>query len=147
MATEYSTLAEAVKDETTFDVDEFNKNKIVSSKGALALKLQNLCFTRPNTLPNLGDFGIGLQDYAFELNDQETFNAIQKIISDSVARWIPNAPISNVRIEQITSGDLNGRSQGFLVGFFLGESEDDNTIILGYYSSTDNSAEVTEIYI
>lgn len=147
MADDYESLSQALRSETTYKVDDFNKGLVITGLDGLALKLQNLCLTRPDTLPNLDDFGLGIQDYLFELNDTATLAEIAVVIMEGVNKWIPDSAIQDVTVEKLEANALGNNSAGILVGF---EIYDDaaKTLILSLYGATSTSTSLeSEIYV
>lgn len=130
---DYEILSNSLKDEPTFGVNVFGKNEILTKVDGLAVKLQNLCLTRPNTLPNMGSFGLGLQDYLMEIADERTLSDIRSLIQNGVDKWVPDAPIENILVQYISEDTLGTAGKGLFIGFELAERIDGkDTILLGF---------------
>lgn len=136
----------SLQKEPTFDYDDFGNSIVDSDLHALARRIQHGLLTEPNTLPNMGEFGVGVNTYIHELLDQTTLDDLKVKINSHLERFHPQAPIRTVEVMVVPAEKLLSNENGLLVGFELTHKIDgEQLFILGFYNKkgTNIRSEIT----
>ena len=136
----------SLQKEPTFEYDDFGSNVIDTGLHALARRIQHSLLTEPNTLPNMADFGVGVNTYIHELLDGETLDDLKVKINTQIEKFHPQAPIKTVEVMVIPAEKLLSNENGLLVGFELTEILDGESLfMLGFYNKkgTNIRSEIT----
>lgn len=83
-----STEKKIFKKDITLNINNFNKLNYITDREALARMLQHIVITKKGTYPNNPDFGVGIEDYAFERADSATINEILENVNYQISKWI-----------------------------------------------------------
>jgi len=130
--------------DVSLNVTEFKKLKQPTGKEAVARIIQHILITKKGTYPNNPDFGVGIEDYLFELANNATKYELEENISTQMEKWLNKSIIqSNIntkhKIEFLRSADgsyntlaifftvydnnANGNSEEYKVNmFFTGDT-------------------------
>jgi len=79
---------------------------------------KNLVLTSPGERIMIPEFGVGIRNYLFEVNDEMTYSAIRSKITSQVAKYMPFITIQNI--------DIRDR------GLSLGDSSNSAQIVINY---------------
>lgn len=82
----------------TLNVTEFNKLEFYKEREAVARIIQHILVTRKGTYPNNPDFGVGIEDYLFELSTDKLLNELESSIDYQLDKWI-NSEVKNANLE------------------------------------------------
>lgn len=77
--------------------------KNLDAKTAIQRALNHLLFTRPGEKLYNNDFGVGIQDYIFELNNFIQDDLLRTSIRNQISNYEPRVILEGVELEQ----DLN----------------------------------------
>lgn len=94
----------------TLNVSEFKKLKQITNKEAIARMIQHILITKKGTYPNNPDFGVGIEDYLFELTTLNVKSKLNEEIDSQLEKWL-NSSINqsnintNQKIEFLRSSD------------------------------------------
>ena len=77
--------------------------KNLDAKTAIQRALNHLLFTRPGEKLYNNDFGVGIQDYIFELNNFIQDDLLRTSIRNQISNYDPRVILEGVELEQ----DLN----------------------------------------
>lgn len=81
-------LASTVVRDTSLNISDYRKNKMYTGKEAVARMIQHILITKKGTYPNNPNFGVGIEDYLFELVTPQLRAEIETSISDQMSRWL-----------------------------------------------------------
>lgn len=94
---------EELKDELTFDFNDFNVPKVEERLHALTRLILNLLLTVPGTYPDTPDMGINIAQYQFEFLDKITIQNIQRHVKQQIDTYIPNNNIEKLIVTKSTT--------------------------------------------
>lgn len=78
---------------------------------ALGQTIQNLIIMRRGTYPNSPGLGVGIEDYLFEILDNQTISEISANIDNQLAMYIVSNSVStDVKVRQLNSSNANVNS-------------------------------------
>jgi phage baseplate assembly protein W len=83
--------------DVTLNVSEFKKLKSTNGKEAVARMIQNILVTKPGTYPNNPDFGVGIENYLFDLATQSLKSELNANITNQMTKWL-NKDLINTNI-------------------------------------------------
>ena len=105
---------EELKDELTFNFNDFNEPQVEEKIHALSRLVLNLLLTVPGTYPDTPNMGINIAQYQFEFLDKTTKKKIQRHIKEQIDTYIPNNNIEKIIVDQ-----LDSNSNILIVGFSI----------------------------
>jgi len=105
----------ALKNEIILGVNQFKQVTMQNDLLGLALNIQTLLVTPPNTYPSDPDFGVGISSYKFEYARQEDLNEISTKIKDQQAKYIPSNMIRDIKVEFLKHKDIGFYSLGIMI--------------------------------
>ena len=77
------------ENELTLNRSEFNTLDQRTDKFALAQTIQNILLFHKGNFPNQPQLGVGIEDYLFELANQDTIREIEDNINNQIKTFIP----------------------------------------------------------
>ena len=77
------------ENELTLNRSEFNTLDQRTDKFALAQTIQNILLFHKGNFPNQPQLGVGIEDYLFELANQDTIREIEDKINNQIKAFIP----------------------------------------------------------
>lgn len=127
--------------EYKFSLDDYSKVDSEVGLMGLAIKLQNLILTEPNTYPSSSDFGVGIGLYLFEKANENTFSEIKTKINEQISKYLPDAPIQEIILESAKDFTVSDKvGEGLLLGFSLSENiEGDDLIGFTFHHNSQNN--------
>lgn len=90
---------EEFKKDITLNINNFKKLSYLYDREALARMLQNIIVTKKGTYPNNPDFGVGIENYMFELADGKTMSEMMTNINEQIARWISKNEDIDIQVD------------------------------------------------
>jgi len=89
--------------------------------------IKNLLLTKKYERLMQPEFGSGLQELLFEINDEEFADKIENTIIDTMATWLPYVTVENIDINQ--SNELkNSNSVEVSISFRIGDTANLETV-------------------
>ncbi len=89
--------------------------------------IKNLLLTKKYERLMQPEFGSGLQELLFEINDEEFADKIENTIIDAMATWLPYVTVENIDINQ--SNELkNSNSVEVSISFRVGDTANLETV-------------------
>jgi len=87
--------------DVSLNVTEFNKLQQVTGKEAVARTIQHILITKKGTYPNNPDFGVGIENYLFELATTSMRVELENEISTQMDKWLNHSIIAtNIKTKQ-----------------------------------------------
>ena len=80
--------------DVSLNVTNFRKLKTYTNKEAIARMIQHIIITKQGTYPNNPTFGVGIEDYLFELATENLKNELENIITEQLNKWL-NSDLKN----------------------------------------------------
>lgn len=117
---------ELILEENNFHVLEQRTNKV-----ALAQTIQNLFFFKPGNFPNQPLLGIGIEDYLFEMSNQETLSILENRIKDQITMFIPTNYGINFIIETKKNGKYTYLGITFTLDDYTDMTQTEFTLVFG----------------
>lgn len=77
--------------DVSLNITEFKKLKQPTGKEAIARMIQHILITKKGTYPNNPDFGVGIEDYLFELARSSTKNELEENINYQMDKWLTSS--------------------------------------------------------
>lgn len=74
--------------DTSLNVTNFRKNKMYTGKEAVARMIQHILITKKGTYPNNPNFGVGIEDYLFELATPTLKSTLEEEITNQLNLWL-----------------------------------------------------------
>lgn len=105
---------EELKDELTFNFNDFNEPQVEEKIHALSRLVLNLLLTVPGTYPDTPNMGINIAQYQFEFLDNNLIQTIQRHVKEQVDTYIPNN-----NIQKIIVAKSNVQNNVLIVGFSM----------------------------
>lgn len=96
-----SSIPDYQKKELQLSLNAFEEPSSLSGKRAWIELLLHVLFTIKGTYPSDPEYGIGLQLYEYEFID-DVINDLQEQIELQRRSYLPDIPISNVKLEKTT---------------------------------------------
>ena len=124
-----ASYSEELKDELTFEFNDFQVPKVEEKVYALCRLVLNLLLTEPGTYPDMPKMGINLAQYQFEFLDNRTIQNIQRHIREQVDLYIPNNNIEKIIVAKSPSQE-NVLIVGFTIIIDLVTNKTQNAFIL-----------------
>ena len=101
----------AFRSEPVLAIDLFHKPFMRHDLEALAQTIQNLILISPGTLPNDPLFGVGLDQYIFELLNDTTITTMQTAIEEQISRYIVHEDVTvSVEVKPMRANNRNVNS-------------------------------------
>lgn len=96
-----------LRKEMLLEFDNFRQPNTVENLQGIATQVHNLLFLEAGTYPDCPDMGIGIQNYQFELMNDETLSKIKEKIRDQITQYIPTIYINDIIIQKFNNENLN----------------------------------------
>ena len=120
---------EVLKDELTFDFNDFQVPKVEEKLYSLAQLILNLLLTQPGMYPDMPDLGINIAQYQFEFLDSSTIYNIQRQIRDQIDKYLPNNNIDKIVVLK-SEKDNNVLIIGFSIVIDITTGDKQNVFIM-----------------
>jgi hypothetical protein len=111
--------------EILLDVNDYNTNEERKGLLALAQTVQNLVIHEPDTYPNMPGLGVGIENYQFELIDDETINDLTDKVNSNIEKFIPTDVSIECKID-IVENEL--KQNIIIMSFVVTGLSDYNTV-------------------
>jgi len=115
--------SEELKKECLLEFDNFQNPSTVEELEGVATMIHTLMFLVPGTYPDCPEMGIAIQDYQFEILDDQMISKIRTHITEQVNKYLPSITIRNIIVKKFENDSLRKTiGIGFDVG--LGNNND-----------------------
>ena len=144
--------------EPILDFNGFDNPLMYEDMEALAQTIRNIILVEKGTYPNTPDFGVGINNYLFEILDSITISEISTEIQRQIAKYIVADSVEiNVMLERINKEqkDLNALAVSitlydnmkYRIARSEGEEEEDGRIDFSYLfaANTGNKRTISKI--
>lgn len=119
--------------DVTLNVTNFNKIKQTTGKEAVARMIQHILVTKKGTYPNNPDFGVGVEDYLFDLATGRVKADLEAEISKQMDKWLNRSLVqSNIETTQKVE--------------FLRSTDNTYLTLAVFFNITDNNGRTVEKY-
>jgi phage baseplate assembly protein W len=89
--------------------------------------IKNVLLTKKYERLMQPDFGSGLQELLFEMNDESVADKIENTIVDTLDRWLPYVTVDNIEVEQ--TNELKDKNQiNISIDFSVGDNTQLDTV-------------------
>lgn len=86
----------------------YNRQMMLDDMEAMGQTIQNLIIMKPGTYPNTPGLGVGIEDYLFEILDNDTIMDISANINNQITRYIVSQSVNvEVRISKLENSNAN----------------------------------------
>jgi phage baseplate assembly protein W len=89
--------------------------------------IKNLLLTKRYERLMQPEFGSGLQELLFDMNDDEFSDKLENTIIDSLSRWLPYISVDNIEINQ-SNQNKNNNIVEVSISFRVGETANMDTV-------------------
>jgi phage baseplate assembly protein W len=89
--------------------------------------IKNLLLTKRYERLMQPEFGSGLQELLFDMNDDEFSDKLENTIIDSLGRWLPYISVDNIEINQ-SNQNKNNNTVEVSISFRVGETANMDTV-------------------
>ena len=111
----------------TLNINNFKKLSYLNDREALARMIQNIIVTKKGTYPNNPDFGVGIENYMFELADGKTLSELTSNINEQLSKWVRND--YNIQVDGQYINSNNNQYKNLVLYFSI--STEDNSNVFG----------------
>lgn len=118
---------ENFKKDITLNINNFKKLSYLYDREALARMIQNIIVTKKGTYPNNPDFGVGIENYMFELADGKTLSELTSNINEQLSKWVRND--YNIQVDGQYINSNNNQYKNLVLYFSI--STEDNSNVFG----------------
>ena len=118
---------ENFKKDITLNINNFKKLSYLYDREALARMIQNIIVTKKGTYPNNPDFGVGIENYMFELADGKTLSELTSNINEQLSKWVRND--YNIQVDGQYVNSNNNQYKNLVLYFSI--STEDNSNVFG----------------
>jgi len=117
--------AEELKDECLLEFDNFQNPATVNDLQGVATMIHSLMFLVPGTYPDCPEMGIAIQDYQFEILDDNMISKIRTKITDQINKYLPSITVRNIIVKKFNNDSLRKTiGIGFDIGIGRNSSDD-----------------------
>lgn len=86
----------------------YNHQHILEDMEAMGQTIQNLIIMKKGTYPNTPNLGVGIEDYLFEILDNETISDINSNINKQLNQYIVSSSVNiDVKVIQLKNSNAN----------------------------------------
>lgn len=105
----------------------YNKQHMLEDMEALGQTIQNLIIMKKGTYPNTPSLGVGIEDYLFEILDNETISDITSNINNQISQFIVSNSV-NIDVKVIQLKNSNANLNSLKIDVTLTETTDSSSI-------------------
>ncbi|BDE75652.1 hypothetical protein UFVDC4_00082 [Staphylococcus phage vB_SauM-UFV_DC4] len=86
----------------------YNRQHMLEDMEAMGQTIQNLIIMKKGTYPNTPNLGVGIEDYLFEILDNETISDITSNINNQISQYIVSSSVNiDVKVIQLKNSNAN----------------------------------------
>ncbi|WRM43457.1 hypothetical protein [Staphylococcus phage LY01] len=86
----------------------YNRQHMLEDMEAMGQTVQNLIIMKKGTYPNTPNLGVGIEDYLFEILDNETISDITSNINNQISQYIVSSSVNiEVKVTQLKNSNAN----------------------------------------
>ncbi|QQM14709.1 baseplate protein [Staphylococcus phage MarsHill] len=86
----------------------YNHQHMLEDMEAMGQTIQNLIIMKKGTYPNTPNLGVGIEDYLFEILDNETISDITSNINNQINQYIVSSSVNiDVKVIQLKNSNAN----------------------------------------
>ena len=86
----------------------YNHQHMLEDMEAMGQTIQNLIIMKKGTYPNTPNLGVGIEDYLFEILDNETISDITSNINNQISQYIVSSSVNiDVKVIQLKNSNAN----------------------------------------
>ncbi len=122
-------LATEFKKEMDFAIDNFGKQKYLTSIESIGNIILNLFFMRPGTMPSMPELGININSYIYNLTDEVDVDEIKNKLQSQCSELLPYLILGEIRV---FIQEIKGQDVLMVVLQLEIDKSDPDTLIYGF---------------
>lgn len=84
----------------TFEVDDYNRGKILNESQTIAYNILTLLFAKPGFYPSIPSLGIDITSYFYRFSDEDLVNEIKTKLVSQCSHFLPSVESEELHIEK-----------------------------------------------
>ena len=84
----------------TFEVDDYNRGKILNESQTIAYNILTLLFAKPGFYPSIPSLGIDITSYFYRFSDEDIVNEIKAKLVSQCSDFLPSVESEELYIEK-----------------------------------------------
>lgn len=84
----------------TFEVDDYNRGKILNESQTIAYNILTLLFAKPGFYPSIPSLGIDITSYFYRFSDEDLVNEIKTKLVSQCSDFLPSVESEELHIEK-----------------------------------------------
>ena len=84
----------------TFEVDDYNRGKILNESQTIAYNILTLLFAKPGFYPSIPSLGIDITSYFYRFSDEDLVNEIKTKLVSQCSDFLPSIESEELHIEK-----------------------------------------------
>lgn len=84
----------------TFEVDDYNRGKILNESQTIAYNILTLLFAKPGFYPSIPSLGIDITSYFYRFSDEDLVNEIKTKLVSQCSDFLPSVESEELYIEK-----------------------------------------------
>jgi len=95
----------------TFNLGKYNKMEEYTDAPVFVLAVRNILLSKPGNYPLTPSLGMDIEQYMFELADEETASRIKSELDKQISMYIDEAENVNVNVEVLEDENIDTHGQ------------------------------------
>lgn len=90
----------------TFEVDDYNRGKILNESQTIAYNILTLLFAKPGFYPSIPSLGLDIESYFYRFSDEDLVNEIKSKLVAQCSDFLPSVDEESLQIQK---AEYNGQ--------------------------------------